>query len=78
MGQSHPFVDGPTFHFVDLRTEIFENDTNICILSVELYNTKTAQDIIIREEMVKEKLAWPRFFSPEKEAKMFRKNEVHF
>ena len=43
------------------------------MLSVDLYDTTTDQDIAIREELVKEKMAWPQFLSPEKEAKMFAK-----
>ncbi len=46
------------------------------MLSVDLYDTTTDQDIAIREELVKEKMAWPQFLSPEKEAKMFAKNKV--
>ncbi|CAB3994718.1 Adenylate cyclase type 6, partial [Paramuricea clavata] len=55
--------------------EIFEKDTNVCVLSVDLYDTRTDQDIVIREELVKENMAWPKFLSPEKEAKIFAKNK---
>jgi pyocin large subunit-like protein len=43
---------------------------------VDLYDTRTNQDIVIREELVKENMAWPKYLSPEKEAKMFAKNKV--
>ena len=50
--------------------------SNVFVLSVDLYDTTTDQDIAIREELVKEKMAWPQFLSPEKETKMFAKNKV--
>ena len=57
---------------------MFGKDSKVCALSVDLYDTTTDRDVVIREELIKEKMAWPQFLSPEKEAKMFVKNKVVF
>ena len=58
---------------VHLQTEIFKKVKNMCMLSVELYDTRTNQDIIIADELIKERLAWPRTLSPNAE---FAKDKV--
>jgi hypothetical protein len=59
--------------FFCLQAEIFDKSTKVCVLSVDLYDTTTDQDVVIREELVKERMAWPQFLSSEKEAKIFLK-----
>ncbi|XP_028404921.1 uncharacterized protein LOC114527466 [Dendronephthya gigantea] len=58
------------------EAEVFEKHAKICALSVDLYDTATDQDIVIREELIKEKMAWPQFLSPESEAKIFEEKKI--
>lgn len=41
---------------------------------MDLYNTTTDEDIAIKDELVKEGMAWPQFLSPEKQALFAKEN----
>ena len=61
------------FIFVEILST---TDANFSVLSVDLYDTTTDQDIKISDEIIKEGLAWPQFLSVDEQSKMFVQPKV--